>query len=294
MATLHLSPLRYPGGKSKISSFIEDLINLNILDDCTLYELYCGGAGASLNVLFDGVCKKIVLNDIDPHIYSFWYSILNYTDDFLKKIYDTKIDIGTWEKQKSVYNQIGKHSLLEVGFSTFFLNRTNRSGILAAGPIGGKNQFGNYKINARFNKEKLSERIIRIANFKEKIEITKKEAITFLNEVFNIENESSFVFLDPPYYVQGENLYFNFYTDQDHKKLASKLHQYNDKNWFLTYDNCDEINNYYQSSRRAFLPMRYSLENKRRAKEVMIFSNSLKLPSTLSLGNESKPLTMLE
>ena len=133
------SPLRYPGGKSKISSFIEDVILLNNLEGCTLYEMYAGGAGASLKLLLSGICDGIVLNDLDHHIYAFWDCVLNRTEELIELIHDAEITIENWYTQRRVYENFEAHDTLEVGFSTFFLNRTNRSGILyKAGPIGGR------------------------------------------------------------------------------------------------------------------------------------------------------------
>lgn len=281
-----LSPLRYPGGKSKISSFIEDILLLNNLDGCNFYELYAGGAGASLNILFSGLCKRIILNDLDYHIYAFWYSILNETDNFLKLIHDTKIDVVNWDIQKEIYDNSEKHEILKVGFSTFYLNRSNRSGILyKAGPIGGKEQNGNYKIDVRFNKQELAKRIVRIADFKNKIEIHNKESINFLPSIFTQTDVKKFIFLDPPYYNQGEHLYFSCYNDQNHVDLCDKLSIHNNENWFLTYDNCERINNLYKNFRRSYLPMSYTLQRKRKSKEIMIFSNKLYLPKQLRLGS---------
>lgn len=288
------TPLRYPGGKGKISNFIEDIILLNNLDGCVLYELYAGGAGASINLLFTGLCKSIVLNDLDFHIYAFWYSILHHTDDFIKLINDTKIDVSNWKRQKEVYDDYANHEILDIGFSTFFLNRANRSGILyKAGPIGGFDQTGNYKIDARFNKLDLITRIKRIAHKRDQIEIHNKESKAFLKTVFVGEKQDKLVFLDPPYYVQGENLYMNFYKDNDHVELCKILTKYRSESWFLTYDNCDWINDLYSNFRRSHLPMSYTLQNKRKSKEVAIFSDDLYLPKNLRMGNKSLPFNLI-
>ena len=297
-----ISPLRYPGGKSRISSFIEDIILLNALEGCTLYELYAGGAGASLNILLQGLCNKIVLNDLDYHIYAFWYSVLNRTDELVALIYDTEVNLTNWDMQKAIYENFHTHDILHVGFSTFFLNRSNRSGILyKAGPIGGRNQTGNYKIDVRFNKRELIERINRIALLRDRVEIKNSESIELLRSIFTPGNGSSqshavpdrnkpskkFIFLDPPYYVQGERLYLNFYDDSNHVDLKEILLNSREENWFLTYDNCDRINDLYKDFRRSHLPMSYTLQRKRKSKEVMVFSDSLHLPKQLRLGNES-------
>lgn len=291
----YLSPLRYPGGKSKISSFIEDLILLNNLEGCTLYELYAGGAGASLNVLFSKLCDKIILNDLDYHIYSFWYSILNKPEEFIHLIENTVITIENWDIQKHIYDNYTEFSELKIGFSTFFLNRCNRSGILyKAGPIGGRDQTGNYKIDVRFNKVDLIHRIEKIAQLRDKIEINKMESIVMLDGIFRQDDSKKFIFLDPPYYVQGEHLYLSCYDDSDHVALSDKLRQNSDQHWFLTYDNCERINELYSDFRRSELTMSYALQSKRKAKEVMVFSHDLYLPKQLKLGSKSTALNLIE
>ena len=289
------SPLRYPGGKSKVSFFIEDIILLNNLEGCTFYELYAGGAGASINILFSGLCSQVVLNDLDYHIYAFWYSVLNRTEEFLRLIHNTEVSISNWDAQQSIYVDPKKFDILEVGFSTFFLNRTNRSGILCkAGPIGGRDQTGNYKIDVRFNKQDLVKRIEKIASWRDQIEIHNAESIDFLKTIFLEGAEDQFIFLDPPYYVQGENLYLNFYDDADHASLCDILINNKTRNWFLTYDNCNRINELYRKFRRSYLPMSYTLQSKRRSKEVMIFSENLYLPKQLRVGSKSINFNLID
>lgn len=289
----NISPLRYPGGKSRLADFIEDLILLNNLEDGIIYEMYAGGAGASLNLLLSGVVSEIVLNDLDYHIYSFWHSVLYETEELIRLINTTDVNIQSWQEQKEIFNSYHNFSILEVGFSSFFLNRSNRSGVFNAGPIGGKDQSGNYKIDVRFNKSNLISRIENIAEKRELIRLTNLESIDFLQQVFNVDQENSFIFLDPPYYKQGENLYFNFYNDDNHLALANLLSNFNDRNWFLTYDNHDRIKELYQNNRTAYLPMTYTLQSKRKSKEVMIFSDSLYIPKTLRIGKKSDQLALI-
>ena len=281
MGTNHsyVSPLRYPGGKSKISNFMEDILLLNNLENCTLYELYAGGAGASLTLLLSGVCNKIVLNDLDYHIYAFWHCVLYYTTELVKLINESEVNIKNWLIQRDIYENIKEHSILEVGFSAFFLNRANRSGILyKAGPIGGQDQTGTYKIDVRYNKTDLVNRIVRIAQLKDNIEIHNTESIDFLQMIFAKDSGNKFIFLDPPYYKQGENLYLNFYKDADHVRLRDILYANKNTSWLLTYDNCERINELYHDFRKGHSVMSYTLQEKRKSKEVMIFSDNLYLP----------------
>lgn len=287
------TPLRYPGGKSRISNFLEDIILLNNLEGCNLYELYAGGAGASINLLFSGLCKKVILNDLDMHIYSFWWAVIYDTESLIKMIYDSNVTIENWIAQKHIYDNYSEYSTLEIGFSTFFLNRTNRSGILyKAGPIGGMNQTGNYKMDVRFNKVELISRITRIAQFRDSLEIHNKESVTFLKYIIK-RKKKKLIFLDPPYYNQGENLYLNFYKDKDHQNLARLLEKNQETNWLLTYDNCDRIKELYQNTRKSYFPMSYTLQTKKKDKEIMMISNSLYLPKQLKIGKQSTQLNLL-
>ncbi len=288
------SPLRYPGGKARISGFLEDLIELNDLQGCTFYELYAGGAGAALNLLFAEKCAKVVLNDLDKHIYHFWKSILEETTAFIRLMETTPINVENWRRQQEIYCKIDQQSPLEVGFSTFFLNRCNRSGILfKAGPIGGFDQTGNYKIDCRFNREDLIKRIEKIANNRDRIRLISEETISALPELSKKETGKSLFFLDPPYYAQGENLYLNHYQKADHEMLANALKAMKDTFWFLTYDNHKEINALYKDLHRAELPMSYTLQTKMKAKEVMIFSPNLEIPKSLRQGPKVTDLKMI-
>jgi DNA adenine methylase len=289
---MHYSPLRYPGGKSSLSKFLKDTVEASELKNIIYYELYAGGAGAGLELLFDGTFDKIVLNDVDYHIYAFWYSVLNFNENLVNLINNCTINIDEWQKQKEIYLNPNKYTLLEVGFSTFFLNRSNRSGILHnAGPIGGKQQDGNYTIKARFNKENLIKRISKIDKKTDSIGIHDKEAITYLEEVFSSNSQKNkFIYLDPPYYEQGENLYLNFYKHEDHKKLSSLLKENRDKNWLLTYDNKPEIQEFYKGLRISEYSTRYSLQKKQEAKEILIFSDSLEIPAEFRIYNRSHNL----
>ena len=176
------SPLRYPGGKYKLYKYVAELVKAN---NCTTYiEPFCGGAAIALELLFEGVVKDVVINDYDYTIFCFWNSILHETKEFVQLILDTQITMGEWYKQKAIREEVDTHSTLEIGFSTFFLNRTNRSGIIdKAGPIGGYSQQGNYPIDCRFNKQHLISQIQKIAEFKDHILILNMEAINFIQEI---------------------------------------------------------------------------------------------------------------
>jgi len=271
------SPLRYPGGKTQLASFVANLINVNHIRNGTYIEPFSGGAGIAIELLLTNKVKRIVLNDYDKSIYSVWYSILNHTDKLISLIENTPITIDTWFEQKSIYEKNKNYrNSLENGFSTLFLNRTNRSGIINSGPIGGYNQNGNYKLDCRFNKINLINKIISIANEKNRIDLFQKDAlalIKIINQNYSIE--TSFIFFDPPYFIQGNKLYTNFYNDKDHFDLAKAIANLNNFHWITTYDYTEKIYDIYSKYiklQKFQYQLLYSAQNKIKATEFLFAS----------------------
>ena len=271
----YYSPLRYPGGKGKVADYFKQVFKDNLLYDGVYVEPYAGGASVALTLLFNEYASKIIINDIDKSIYSFWYSILNETEELCQLIQDTPVDISNWEKQKQIQNKKEQESLLNVGFSTFFLNRTNRSGIIKAGVIGGKNQTGNYLIDARYNKIDLIRRIKRIANYKNKIQLFNSDAVALVKTLRNSLPSKSLFYFDPPYYIKGKDLYLNFYNYEDHKAITDEIKNIKDQKWIVTYDNVKPICELYDSFRQVEYSLNYSASKASKGREVMIFSENL-------------------
>lgn len=275
--TKYVSPLRYPGGKLKVVDYIEQLFEVNDLVGGTYIEPYAGGASVALSLLFDRYAGRIKINDIDRSIYAFWYSVLNNTDALCQLISDTPITMDVWQTQHELQKRKEEADLLELGFSTFFLNRTNRSGILNGGVIGGKEQTGNFKIDARYNKEDLIERIERIAGYADLIELTSLDAVALLKRYKRTPAAKTFCYLDPPYHVKGRDLYLNYYNDDDHKAIAEIIKKYKGK-WIISYDAVDFIKELYSDYRQKEYCLSYSAGNRSKGKEIMVYSDGLILP----------------
>ena len=272
------SPLRYPGGKFKLYKYVAELVKEN---NCATYiEPFCGGAAIALELLFEGVVNDVIINDYDYTIFCFWNSVLHETKEFVQLIMDTQINMDEWRKQKAVRAELDTHSSLEIGFSTFFLNRTNRSGIIdKAGPIGGYNQQGNYPMDCRFNKQHLISQIEKIAELKDHIVIYNMEALDFIEEII-LRKKNSFVFFDPPYYGKGPGLYTNFYSHGDHVNLANAiLQRLNNRKWIVTYDNVNPIKAMYKRVQSFEFELQYALQRKRLSSEVMFLSRALQRPA---------------
>ncbi|AVV38162.1 DNA adenine methylase [Pantoea vagans] len=277
------SPLRYPGGKTAIFDIISTIADENNIKPCNYAEPYAGGAGLALTMLFSGYASNIYLNDIDRSIWAFWYSILNNCDDFIKKIESTDITIEEWHKQRDIQNNKTKASLFDLGFSSFFLNRTNRSGIiLKAGVIGGLSQNGKYTLDCRFNKTDLIRKIKKIKSFEEKIHISNEDAIDFMNNFERKNVTNPLLCIDPPYFEKGSSLYTNFYEKDDHSKLRDTITSLKSP-WILTYDNADEIRELYKNNDCFNFDINYSAANKRVGKEILVKSKNINLPTSLNI-----------
>lgn len=269
------SPLRYPGGKGKIADFFYYVIEENELHDGTYVEPYAGGASVALSLLMNEYVSKIVINDIDRSVYAFWKSILENNDEFCDMIMKTRVNLKTWKECKAIQLNKSKAPLLNLGFSTFFLNRTNRSGIINGGAIGGARQTGKWKIDARFNKHELIQRIKRIAEYKDRIKICNQDAYKLIGQLSNQLSLKTLFYFDPPYYEKGKDLYVNYYTHNDHKKMAEAIKAIDKFKWIVSYDNKPAIKEMYTHCRHHEYTLNYSAADNKLGSEVVFFSDNL-------------------
>ncbi|CAH5992379.1 DNA adenine methylase [Citrobacter koseri] len=279
------TPLRYPGGKGKLAYYLKGLIKHNSLLDCHYIEPFAGGAGVALELLMQEYVRKITINDIDPAIYAFWYSVLNHTEELCERINSIPVSIECWEEQKKILASVKHDHILDLGFSAFFLNRTNRSGILNAGVIGGKAQAGKWTLDVRFNKEDLIERIKKIAKYKDRIIIKNEDTLDLLINMSLKQHSHYLMYLDPPYYVKGQGLYRNFYEHQDHVDIRNQLNKMPELRWIATYDNAPEIKEMYKNKMVVEFDLQYTAQSKRVGSEVMIYSDNINIPD-LILGKK--------
>lgn len=269
------SPLRYPGGKAKLAKYFKKLILDNNLKGGTYVEIYAGGSSIALSLLIEGYVSKVIINDNDKSIYALWYSIINHPRKLCNLIKKTPLTIENWRIQKEIQKNKDNYDLLTLGFSTLFLNRTNRSGIINAGVIGGLNQEGKWKIDARFNKENLISRIKLIAKHKKKITLHNLDAVKLIKKIKNRLPEKSLVYLDPPYYYKGKELYMNYYDYKDHKEISEIIKKLTKVKWVITYDNVGPINELYKGFDNYSYLLNYSAANSGKGKELIIFSRGM-------------------
>lgn len=282
------TPLRYPGGKGKLARYVANVMEANGLCGGTYVEPYAGGAAVAISLLLSGHAKRVHINDLSPEVHAFWMAVLDDTEDLLALIRDTPVTMETWHAMRHILADEDA-SPLELGFATFFLNRTNRSGILSAGVIGGKHQSGKWKLDARYNKADLSRRIRAIADHRDDIHLHNEDARRLVKRLAPRLAQLNLVYLDPPYFRKGQDLYLNFYEEDDHALLASTLKDLPSRvRWMLSYDAHPTIERLYRGYRGFSYTLNYTAQERMRGREMIFFSRRMQIPA---LAGSMQPVT---
>jgi len=272
------SPLRYPGGKWRIVAYFQQVIELNGLNQAHYVEPYAGGASLALSLLFRNKVSEIHLNDLDPAIHSFWHSVLTRNREFLQLLNETPVTPDEWSQQKAIYAKGSTADTFALGFATFFLNRTNHSGILNGGMIGGREQRGPWKLDARFNRMDLRRRIERIGKFGSRIHLYCEDAIEFLRK--RRFSSKYLIYLDPPYYNAGRRLYLNAYKPDDHAAVSEYIQDLRSP-WIVSYDNVPEIRKLYKNVRFRQISLLHTARSVRNGDEILFFGPKLRIPANI-------------
>lgn len=286
------TPLRYPGGKQRLTPFIEEILEANGITGHYV-EPYAGGAGVAMELLISKKISNVHLNDSHLGIYAFWHSVVNHPEELCRRIFNASMTVEEWRRLQQIVKNPAEHDLFDLGFSIFYLNRVNRSGVLSGGLIGGLNQTGNYKMDARFNRNDLIQRIELISLFKDHIHISNLDGEAYIdNYIPNLDN-NTLVYLDPPYYNKASELYLNSYKKNDHADLATAIQNRINHPWVLSYDGVPEILGLYEERRHFLYDLQYSAATVQKGREVFIFDDNLVLPQQCSLAHVNVGLQCL-
>lgn len=284
------TPLRYPGGKQKLAPFVAELMIGNNLQGGHYVEPYAGGAGVAIELLLNGVASNIHLNDSCSAVYSFWKSITNETEEFCRRISRASFNVREWRKQQEILRNRHEHSVLDVGFSMFYLNRVNRSGILSAGLIGGLAQEGEWLMDARFPRTELIRRIENIARHRKHIHLRNWDAERFITAYLPRLPSDSLVYCDPPYFEKADRLYLNHYQPDDHRRIAEVIQKI-ELPWIVSYDAAPDILKHY-ARRRAFIyGLQYSASKAYVGTEVFFFSDRIAIGRSSTIKSVNMALS---
>lgn len=296
---MYYSPLRYPGGKGKLASFMEYMIDQLGHRGGTYIEPFAGGAGIAMELLLRNVVSRIVINDYDKAVWSFWKAILTETDRFVEEIRTVPLTVDEWKKQHEILvTQNDKYSF-ELGFAAFYLNRTNRSGIIKGGVIGGQEQAKDWKMDARFKREELVTRIQRIAARKKDIKLYNKDVKSFIKNYVPLYEENALIYFDPPYFKKGQQLYMNFFNYKDHVRIEQEIREHVNCDWIITYDYEPQIEEIYHNYNLRLYDLNYSVSTKRKANELIIFKDGIFIPFDEELNSKKinihiRPLSLVD
>ena len=280
------SPLRYPGGKGKLAEFMYYMIDQLGHRGGTYIEPFAGGAGIAIELLLRGIVSRIVINDYDKGIWSFWKAVLTETDRFIAELAVVPLTMEEWNRQRDICLMRNDKYSFELGFAIFYMNRTNRSGIIKGGVIGGMDQRGLWKMDARFNREALIRRIRNISERKADIKLYNKDINSFITRYIPMYEENAFVYFDPPYFKKGKQIYMNYFQFEDHVRIEKSISDHVECDWIITYDDAPEIKDIYRAYSMCLYDLNYSVSSKCKASELMIFKEGMEIPNNEKLQKQ--------
>lgn len=248
-----LIPLRYPGGKRRLILAVADLLERSRNPIKLLVEPFAGGAAVSVTLMECGFVEEIALADKDEMVAAFWKVVFSREAGLLaEQIRNAEVTVAEWKRLKHLQRANAFQTDLERAYACLFLNRTSFSGILhrKVGPIGGPGQTSKYKIDCRFNRESLSNRIVELSRLRSKVRFVRHQGyertISDINKSSLARETPQHVawYLDPPFFEKADRLYRHVFTEADHLRLQANLKRLRG-HWILSYDNVEQARKLY-------------------------------------------------
>jgi DNA adenine methylase len=266
-----MSFFRYPGGKKKLSSIIVDnLKQLNQNKKMQYREPFMGGGGICFKFLDQA--ESIWINDKDIGISCLWTSVINYPDELQELVMNLVPSTKYFYLFKDMLLSkedmpLDKDSIVNYGFMKLAIHQMSYSGLgtKSGGPLGGVSQESKYKIDCRWSPAYICQKIVKnneILKLK-KIHSGKCTNVDF-EDCIRDESELALIYLDPPYYIKGNDLYQHGFTYDNHKRLSESLKNSNHE-WLLSYDACEEIKTLYSWADIQVIDVNYSITSTKNA-----------------------------
>ena len=272
-----VTPLRYPGGKTWLLGYVRKFIEFHKLESLTVIEPYAGSASISIGLLNNNIVDRAYLCEKDPLIVAFWNAILKHNDELVESLRLLEVSLDTWHSFKKYLSREAaeKFNIQDLALAFLFYNRANFSGIINAGPLGGKKQISQYKIDCRFNKERLVKKIKKLGEFTDRIQVVLGDGVQFMKSTLSSSDiDNLFFYVDPPYYNAGKVLYRHYFTEKDHTDLSDFLKSL-DSPWLLSYDDSEIIKSLYRANTTSPVYTDYQSGHFKKGVKELLISNRL-------------------
>lgn len=262
-----------------MTDFAQETLRLNGARGGTWVEPFAGGGGLALSLLGRGAVGRVVLNDTDDGVRSFWEAVLNEPDRVARDVATVPLTVAEWDRWRAVRERGGTG--YEAGFAAFYLNRTNRGGVIdGAGVIGGRAQRGAYGMACRFPRAALVQKVRAIAAVRDRVEVRGEDGVAVIVRAAEDDPRGTFLFVDPPYWHKGPNLYGPPFGPHDHARLASALKAVRGP-WIATYDRCEPVSALYRDRRVYEMEGALPPGSVPRDAEVVVVSKGMAVPDRL-------------
>jgi DNA adenine methylase len=267
-----ISPLRYPGSKQALVDYVIRFLDANDFRGREWVEPCAGGASVALSLLSRGAVCRATIVEKDPLVYAFWKCLKTQPALLCHLVHGLNITLETWnqfQKYRSA-DALKKYPLIELALAGLFFNRANYSGIIGANPIGGMSQSSDYKIDCRFTKSTVIDRMIAASLVMDKMTVVRGDVVSYLRR--NSERliqDNSVVYVDPPYVLQGKKLYRHHFKTRDHMRLAEFLNAAPFP-WLVSYDNVPFVVELFRGQKVRPIWLKYTVRRARRADELLI------------------------
>ena len=259
---------RYPGGKAKLCGRILHHLSRLMDDSITQYrELFFGGGSVGIKYVQKKECpKQIWLNDKDVGIACLWTSVIRYPDSLKKLVLAYKPTVDSFYQLKNdLLNTTSvpdtEEEVAQVGFNKLALHQITYSGLglKSGGPLGGVAQLSKYKVDCRWSPAYICKKINTVHKVFSNKEVIHEACTSYdFEKIITDTSMKALLYLDPPYFVKGSQLYHESFTHQDHTRLCENLKNTQHK-WLLSYDACEEIKEMYSWATIEEVEVNYSI-----------------------------------